>query len=208
MPSRVFCPDIHQMFSQPLIYQNRTQRNAFLFFFLYLFIYFVCTKGGRRVCAKAHTEVRGQCTGVGPVLLLCVELGLSGSVATALPAELSLLPTFVKCSYLLQKYTNSELVRRIACDKLWGKEHAVFQVPEGVWHFRSSPDPVFREVYVILITEALLAELLATGDQHNIQSLLSPEATQQGQRLQLSIHRVVSMTARPHLASSRHQSPF
>lgn len=70
------------------------------------------------MCAKAHTEVRGQCTGVGPVLLLCVELGLSGSVATVLSAELSLLPAFVKCSYLLQKYTNSELVRRIACDKL------------------------------------------------------------------------------------------
>lgn len=83
-----------------------------------------------------------------------------------------------------------------------------FRYLAGVWHFRSSPDPVFQEVYVILIMEALLAELLATGDRHNIQSLLSPEARQQGQRLQLSIHRVVSMTARPHLASSRHQSPF
>lgn len=49
---------------------------------------------------------------------------------------------------------------KIAYDELSGKEQVLFQVFPGVWHFRSSPNPVFQEVYVILIMEALLAGLL------------------------------------------------
>lgn len=85
---------------------------------------------------------------------------------------------FPFCSYLLQKYTNSELVGRTAYDELSGKEQVLFQVSPGVWHFRSSPNPIFQEVYVILIMEALLAGLLwITGHWRSTQlsAFFSPQ---------------------------------